>query len=52
MSLREKYVCYEKECDQLKFTGWLKCKHGKYFSKYGEKALEIEAAAALKLLGL
>ena len=50
MSLRDKYVCYE--CDGIKMTGLLKCPHGKYFTKYGAKALEIEAAAALMLLGL
>ena len=44
------WIC--KICDPMEFTGVLQCPHGKYFTKYGAKALEIEAAAALKLLGL
>ena len=38
-------------CDPGKFTGVLKCPHGKYFTRYTEKALEAAAERAIKELG-
>ena len=49
MGALDKYIC--KECDPAKFTGVLKCPHGKYFTRYTEQALEKAAERALKELG-
>jgi hypothetical protein len=38
-------------CDPGKFTGVLKCPHGKFFTRYTEKALEAAAERAIKELG-
>jgi hypothetical protein len=48
MALKD-IIC--QECDSSKLTGVLKCPHGKFFTKYTEKALEAAAERAIKALG-
>jgi hypothetical protein len=38
-------------CNPGEFTGVLKCPHGKFFTRYTEKALEAAAERAIKELG-
>jgi hypothetical protein len=45
------WICKEKECSSFKLAGKLKCPHGKFFTSYGTKALELEARAAIIILG-
>jgi hypothetical protein len=48
MALKD-IIC--QKCDSSEFTGVLKCPHGKFFTKYTEKALEAAAERAIKALG-
>ena len=39
-----------KICDPMEFTGVLQCPHGKYFTKYTNKALEAAAQRAIDII--